>query len=233
MPPLRSFLFSRYGLLLGGLVILSVAVAGSLVNPLLEVYDILTDRAAVKSFIEAWGAAAPLAFMAVQILQVLIAPIPGEISGFVGGFLFGVGWGFLYSTIALTIGSAINFGVGRFLGYRFIRKLIPQNQLQRMDVFLSHQGLIMVLAFFIFPGFPKDYLSLFLGGTAIPFKLFIIIAGLGRLPGTFMLSLHGGVLFHGMYGLYAIVLAVSLVMLGLAIYYRTAIYRWAERFSNR
>jgi len=233
MPPIRSWLFSRYGLALGIFLIVSAVLAGIFVNHLLDLYDILTDREAVKAFIEAWGAAAPLAFMLVQILQVLLAPIPGEISGFVGGYLFGVGYGFVYSTIALTIGSAVNFGIGRFLGYRLIRKLVPRDQLERMDVFLTRQGLIMILAFFIFPGFPKDYLSLFLGGTAIPFKMFIIMAGLGRMPGTLMLSLHGGVLSHGMYGLYAIILGISLVIVGAAIYYRTAIYRWAERFGER
>ena len=233
MPSLRSFFISRYGAFLALFLIGSAVAAIFFLDPLLKFYDILTDREAVKSLIEAWGAAAPLGFMLIQLLQVIIAPVPGEVSGFVGGYLFGVGHGFFYSTIALTIGSAVNFWIGRFLGYRLIRKWIPENQLQRMDVFLTHQGLIMILAFFIFPGFPKDYLSLFLGGTAMPFKMFILLAGLGRMPGTLMLSLHGGILSQQRYGLYAIILGASLVMMLLAIYYRKAIYGWAERFNKR
>ena len=233
MPSLRSFLVSRQGLFLGLFIVGSAAVVFFFLNPLIQFYDILIDRQAVKSLIEAWGAGAPLAFILVQVFQVIFAPVPGEISGFVGGYLFGAGYGFIYSTIALTIGSAANFWIGRFLGYRFIRKLIPASQLQRMDVFLTHQGLIMILAFFIFPGFPKDYLSLFLGGTAMPFKVFIILAGIGRMPGTLMLSLQGGFVFQQMYGLYVVILGGSLVMMLLAIYYRKAIYGWAERFNKR
>lgn len=232
MPPLRSFLISRYGLFLAFVIVGSVAAAIFFLNPLLKFYDILIDREAVKSLIEGWGVAAPFGFMLVQVLQVLFAPVPGEVSGLVGGYLFGAGYGFIYSTLALTIGSAINFWIGRFVGYRFVRKLIPGQQLQRMDIFLARQGIIIALAFFIFPGFPKDYLSLFLGGTAMPFRLFIIIAGVGRMPGTLMLSLQGGLLFQKMYVFYAVVLGVSLVMLLIAVYYRKAIYRWAERFDK-
>jgi len=230
MPSLRLFFAHRYGLVLALVIAGSAVAAIFCLNPLLKFYGILTDREAVKSLIEAWGVAAPIGFMLIQVLQVLFAPVPGEISGFIGGYLFGVGYGFIYSTIALTLGSAVNFWVGRFVGYRFVRKLIPERQLQRMDLFLARQGVIVVLAFFIFPGFPKDYLSLFLGGTAMPFRLFIILAGVGRMPGTLMLSLQGGLLFQKMYALYALVLVGSLLMVLIAIYYRRSIYRWVERF---
>lgn len=233
MPSLRSFFTSRFGLFLVFAVVFSAGIVLLCLDPLLRFYDILIDREAVKSLIETWGAAAPLGFMLVQVLQVIFAPVPGEVSGFVGGYLFGAGCGFIYSTIALTLGSAINFWIGRLVGYRFVRRLIPDQQLQRMDIFLTRQGIIVVLAFFIFPGFPKDYLSLFLGGTAMPFRLFIIIAGVGRMPGTLMLSLQGGLLYQQMYALYALVLVASLLILLFAVYYRKAIYGWARRFNKR
>src|SRR6056297_951785 len=212
MPPLRFFLAPRLlilAVLLGGV---SVGIAVFFLDPLLNLYDTLTNRKAVESLIEAWGAAAPLGFMLLQVLQVILAPVPGEISGFVGGYLFGAGWGFLYSSIALTFGSMINFWIGRFLGYRLIRKWVPASELERMDVFLNRQGIILVLVFFIFPGFPKDYLSLFLGGTAMPFALFVLLAGFGRMPGTLLLSLQGGLLFEKMYMLYALVLGGTVLV---------------------
>jgi uncharacterized membrane protein YdjX (TVP38/TMEM64 family) len=227
LPPWRLLLFSA------ALLAVSLAVGLFFLDPLLRFYDILTDREAVGSLISEWGAMAPFAFMLIQILQVIIAPVPGEISGFAGGYLFGAGEGFLYSSLALTAGSAINFWIGRFLGFRFVRQWIPSQELERMDVFLRRQGIILVLAFFIFPGFPKDYLSLFLGGTAMPFKVFILLAGFGRMPGTLLLSLQGGLLFEKMYGLYGLVLAISLVFLLLVIHYRQAIYAWAERIGKR
>ncbi|HMA66463.1 MAG TPA: VTT domain-containing protein, partial [Desulfosalsimonadaceae bacterium] len=216
----------RYWLLAVFVLAVSAGAAIYFFDLLLEFYCMLTDRQTVASIVEKWEAAAPLVFVGVQILQVIAAPLPGEISGLVGGYLFGAGLGFLYSSIGLALGSAANFWIGRLLGYRLVRKWIPSAQLERMDGFLNRQGIIVVLTFFMFPGFPKDYLSLFLGGTAMPFALFIILAGLGRMPGTLLLSLHGDLLFEKMYAVYGVVLALTLAGVLLAIYYRKALYAW-------
>ena len=101
--------------------------------------------------------------MGIQILQVIFAPVPGEATGFIGGYLFGTIKGFLYSSIALTIGSWINFAIGRFFGERYVRKLIPPAKFEKFDRILKHQGVIIIFFLFVFPGFPKDYLCLFLG----------------------------------------------------------------------
>jgi uncharacterized membrane protein YdjX (TVP38/TMEM64 family) len=166
-------------------------------------YDIFTDREQIKG--------APVVFIIIQILQVLLAPFPGEATGFIGGFLFGATKGFLYSSIGLTVGSLINFTIGRFLGKRFVRKLIPPVQLERMDKFVKRQGVIVLFGLFIFPGFPKDYLCLFLGLSAIPLKIFIILTAIGRMPGTLMLSLQGSYIFEQRYGWFALILSVCLV----------------------
>ncbi|MFO7838947.1 MAG: VTT domain-containing protein [Desulfosalsimonadaceae bacterium] len=223
----------RYWLLAAFLLAVSAALVIYFFDLLVELYCLLTDRQAVASIVAKWDAAAPLVFIGVQILQVVAAPLPGEISGLAGGYLFGAGWGFLYSSIGLALGSAVNFWIGRLLGYHLVRKWVPREQLERMDGFLNRQGIIVVLTFFMFPGFPKDYLSLFLGGTAMPFRLFILMAAFGRMPGTLVLSLHGGLLYERMYALYALVLAVSLAAFFVMIYYRKALYAWAERFDKR
>ena len=125
-------------------------------------YDLLTDRDQIKAFVSSFGRYAPVVFITLQILQVLFAPFPGEATGFIGGFLFGTAKGFIYSSIGLTVGSWINFSIGRFLGKRYIRKMIPSNQLDRLDTIVKRQGIFVLFILFVFPGFPKDYLSLFI-----------------------------------------------------------------------
>ena len=85
----------------------------------------------------------------IQILQVIFAPVPGEATGFIGGFLFGTIPGFIYSSIGLTIGSWLNFMIGRLLGRRFVRKLIPTPQLTKIDAMLKRQGIIVVFILFV------------------------------------------------------------------------------------
>ena len=196
-------------------------------------YDIFTDREQIKVFVTSFGTGAPVVFIIIQILQVLLAPFPGEATGFIGGFLFGATKGFFYSSIGLTVGSLINFTIGRFLGKRFVRKLIPPAKLERMDNIVKRQGVIVLFGLFVFPGFPKDYLCLFLGLSAIPLKVFILLTAIGRMPGTLMLSLQGSYIFEQRYGWFVLILSVCLVLMFFAYRYREGLYNWIDKFNRK
>ncbi len=196
-------------------------------------YRLFSDREKIRDFIVSFGVAAPLVFMGIQVLQVIFAPIPGEATGFIGGYLFGTLNGFFFSSIALTVGSVINFAIGRFLGERFVRKMIPAEKFNKMDSLLKRQGVIVVFFLFVFPGFPKDYLCLFLGLSTLAPKVFILLAAVGRLPGTFMLSLQGAFLYEQNYFVLGIVAGLCTILALIAYRYRDTIYRWLERFNNQ
>lgn len=195
--------------------------------------DWVSDRDKVAGVITAYGNGAPLVFMAIQLLQVILAPIPGEATGFIGGYLFGAFNGFVYSSIALSIGSWINFAIGRFLGKRFVRRWIPEEKWRRMDRLLKRQGIIIIAILFVFPGFPKDYLCLFLGITDLPLKVFLLISCLGRMPGTLILSIEGSFLFEKNYTVLVIVFGIALAIGLLAMRYRERIYAWMEKPAQK
>jgi uncharacterized membrane protein YdjX (TVP38/TMEM64 family) len=50
-----------------------------------KLYDILQDHHRLKEIISSFGAYSPLAFILLQILQVVVAPIPGGAIEFLGG----------------------------------------------------------------------------------------------------------------------------------------------------
>ena len=200
---------------------------------LMTAYRWISDRDQVEQFVAAFGRGAPLAFMSLQVVQVVLAPVPGEATGFIGGYIFGTARGFIYSSLALAAGSLINFAIGRFLGRRYVRRWIPIDKLVRFDHLLKRQGIIVLLILFIFPGFPKDYLCLFLGITAIPLKAFLLIASIGRMPGTLMLSLQGEFLFQKNYTVFAVAFGVTLLAAVLSIRYREIIYRWMEKLNRK
>lgn len=200
---------------------------------IVEYFLVFSDREQIKSFITSFGAGAPAVFIIIQILQVLFAPVPGETSGFIGGFLFGTFKGFFYSGIGLTVGSCINFYIGRFLGERYIRKIISPDYLNRFDAFVKRKGAAVIFILFIFPGFPKDYLCLFLGLSTLSFKVFFIIVTIGRMPGTFLLSLQGAYLFEQNYLVFALILCLCIILSLLAYRYKESLYKWLEKFNNK
>jgi uncharacterized membrane protein YdjX (TVP38/TMEM64 family) len=196
-------------------------------------YLLFTNKDQIKTFITSFGSGAPIVFILIQILQVLFAPIPGEATGFIGGYLFGASKGFLYSSLGLTVGSWIIFVIGRLLGKRYVRKLIPIKQLDRFDLLVKRQGVVVLFLFFLIPGFPKDYLCFFLGLSDLPIRVFIIITAIGRMPGTYMLSLQGAFLYEQMYGLFALILGLCVLVAFFAYRYREPLYRRIERLNNK
>ena len=200
---------------------------------LINAIELFKDREKLEHFIKSLGIWGPVVFIALQIFQVVFAPVPGEVTGFMGGYIFGTLPGFLYSTAGLTVGSVINFMLGRILGRRYVRKLIPHQKLEKFDRLVRRQGAIILFVLFVFPGFPKDSLCLFLGLTALPLRVFAIIAAIGRMPGTFFLSLKGAYVYEKMYGVLAIVLAVCLILMFLSYWYREDIYRWIEKANKK
>ncbi len=196
-------------------------------------FTLVSNQEQVEAFLRAWGPiGAPVAFVGAQVLQVVFAPIPGEASGFAGGYLFGTLPGFVYSTIGLTAGSAFNFTLGRILGRRYVAKWIPDNYLQRFDALARRQGAILFFVFFVFPGFPKDYLCIFLGLTSLSVKVFILMAGIGRMPGTFMLSLQGAQVFQKDHVTLALLIAISLAFVIPAYIWRGRIYEWIDHLNR-
>ncbi len=192
-----------------------------------------SSKRQVGRFIRTFGPYAPLAFIFIQALQVVLAPIPGEATGIIGGYLFGTGLGFLYSTIGLTLGSMAAFGLGRWLGLPLIHRLVSKEVYHRFD-FVSHAGgELITLVCFLIPGFPKDYLCFLLGVSPMPFGMFLVICTFGRMPGTWLLSIQGAKVWNAQYTEFVIYLLVAVGAIVLAYIYREAVFQWMRRRHSR
>ena len=218
--------------LLSGLAIF-LLVESSWWERLMAYYELFTDRVWVRDMVKSAGWASALVFLGLQIGQVLFAPIPGEVTGFLGGYMFGVLNGFLLSTVGLTVGSMLAFGIGHFLGERVVRKLVRCESFEKYNQMVQYKGILVIFVFFLVPGFPKDYLCMFLGLTTLPGRVFFVISTLGRIPGTFALSLQGASVFEKDYMFFAIVTALTLVFALAAWLLRDPLYRWMARLRKR
>ena len=75
----------------------------------------LSNRDQVVLAVQSFGFFAPLIYVILQIVQTVAAPIPGQVVGSVGGFLFGP-WGILWTLIGSLIGDYIVFRLARRFG---------------------------------------------------------------------------------------------------------------------
>src|SRR2546425_3269867 len=172
------------------------------------------DKQLMPAMLAGWGVLAPVVFIAIQALQVIIAPIPGEVTGLLGGFVFGQWLGFLYSTIGLTIGSLGAFWVGRRLGATFVQGLVAPQVWERMGFLVEAEGAILCFIIYLIPGLPKDMVCYLFGMSPMPLWVFTVVSTFGRIPGTWVLSTQGA---HTAAGDYLEVILLTTLVLAVAL----------------
>ena len=217
--------------IIGGAIIATlIASCGWLVLTNAPAYQFLVrlyvDKRFLKHTLREWGVLAPVIFIGLQALQVIVAPIPGELSGILGGYLFGQWVGLLYSTIGLVLGSVTAFAVGRWLGARYVQKLVSPDIWRKMGFIVEAEGAILCFIIFLIPGLPKDMACYLFGLSPMPFWIFAVVSTLGRIPDTWVLSAQGA---HTASGDYRAVVFLTAIVVAVALplyYYRTRLVAW-------
>ncbi|WP_168719647.1 TVP38/TMEM64 family protein [Thermosulfurimonas marina] len=181
-------------------------------------WSLWENREALRAFVEAQGALAPLAFVALQALQVVLAPLPGEVTGFLAGYLFGPWEGFFLAMSGLALGSSAAFGLARLFERSLEAHFRERPFYQRTVRFTRRHGPTAAFLLFLFPGLPKDYLCYALGLLPFPFRLFFPVMLLGRAPATLALTFQGDALYRADWRrLFWVGLAVGLALCGFLI----------------
>jgi uncharacterized membrane protein YdjX (TVP38/TMEM64 family) len=187
----------------------------------------------LSKFLQSLGPYSPAVFVLLQILQVVAAPFPGELTGVVGGYVYGETMGFLLSTVGLTMGSWVAFELASILGRPFVERFVRQEVLQKFDFLTTNTGATICFLLFLIPGFPKDYLCYLLGLSRMKLSTFLIVSIFGRMPGTYLLTIQGAKFRNQEYYTVAIVGAICAVILLLAYLYRNQIYQWLKDWHNQ
>lgn len=227
------------------LLLVFIAVIWYLLFPL-GLVRYFTDRALLQQVIRDHHRSAALIFIGLQALQVVAAPVPGEVTGFAGGILFGTVKGIAFSTIGLTIGSWLAFMLARLAGRPLVEKVVSAETIKRYDYVMKHKGLFLAFLLFLIPGFPKDYLCFVLGLGHMGQRDFLIVSTLGRLLGTTLLTIEGSLFRNKRYVAFFTVMGLSIACILLVMIYRGSIERrlrrlrayqrlqtWSERRKRR
>lgn len=194
---------------------------------------LLMDRDRLLDFIREYRAYAVLVFVGFQAMQVVVAIVPGEVTGLVGGILFGPAWGILFSTLGLAAGSWIAFSLARLIGRPLVELFISRDTINRYDYVMKHKGMLLAVLLFLIPGFPKDILCYLLGLGHMRTGDFLIVSTAGRLLGTALLTVGGTALRDGRYGLFFTILGIGIGAILLVMIYRERIEGWFRRIKER
>jgi len=222
-----------WAILAGGLVLVLAAGALLLWSDRLPL-EIFRDRAALQAFLDRHGARAPLALMALQAAQVIVAPIPGHFLAVAAGMLFGPWLGTLYTVIGVGAGSALALVLARLAGRPLVSRLVPAAQLAQVDRWAAGRAPVFFFLFFLVPFLPDDLACFAAALSPLPLRLLLGIIVVARLPGHFASAWIGAtatrIPLAGWVAIAALALALT------AIYWRRrrALERWLlERIERR
>ena len=161
-----------------------VAVIGAVIVWWRPIYDFVSDPAQVRSWIEGLGAWGPIAIVFLEMIQALLAPIPGQAIEAVSGYLYGPWLGTLYPLIGMAIGSFITFSLARRFGRPLVVKLIGQQSMTRLDDLVRRGGAPFFFLIWLLPFAPDDLACVAAGLTPMPVGQFMVLMILGRAPGV-------------------------------------------------
>ena len=148
------------------------------------------DRVAqLHQWLALWGVWAWLAFVVVGVGLASLG-FPRIILATVGGAMFGVALGTLWSTMAAALAIMAPFLYSRHLGRELVARRMGR-RLQRFDDLLGQHGFMVVLLIRLCPvgnNFLTNYLA---GVTAIPLGTFLAASFIGYLPQSLIFALLG------------------------------------------
>jgi len=182
----------------------------------------------LSKFLQDLGPYSPAVFVLLQVLQVVAAPFPGELTGVAGGYVYGETIGFLLSTIGLSLGSWIAFELASILGRPFVERFVKRDVLEKFNFLTTNTGVAICFVLFLFPGFPKDYLCYVLGLSRMKLSTFLIVSIIGRIPGTYLLTVQGATIRNEEYHTFVIIAVASVATLAVAYFYRNQIFDWIK-----
>src|ERR687894_1262734 len=176
-------------LLVGAAVVVGVAVLLWLTGWGASLWEVFSDRERLQGVIRGAGALAPLVFVALLIVQAVIAPLPAPALAIAGGYGFGVVEGYLLTWVGSLIGGVVSFGISR----RFGRGLVAgSGPAERLDRFVEEHGAVLVFVLRLIPLVSFDAISYAAGLSGIGFRGFLLATALGMAPGTFAFVYLGG-----------------------------------------
>jgi uncharacterized membrane protein YdjX (TVP38/TMEM64 family) len=212
------------------LVLIGILAITIVLDYLPNILELTLSIDKFRNYIISLGHLGSIVFIFFQVLQTIIAPIPGEVIQIAGGYIYGTPLGMLYSTVGMFLGAIIAFYFTRFIGGSFIKKLLEKQSCQWMkDIIDSKKFSVILFIVFLIPGLPKDFLIYVAGLTPIkPLRFFGILFA-SRFPWLLASVSIGSNLRYGNYTSTIVISLIALISFILGIIYKDKLI---DKFSN-
>ncbi len=178
--------------------------------PLCQMLGTAQGREQLAALIERAGIFAPLLFLGLMAMQIVIAFIPGGPLEITAGVLFG-GWlGTILTVTGAFLGTLLVYHLVKKFGRPLVSCFVSEKKMKHY-AFLEEEDKLefWVFVLFLIPGIPKDLLTYIMPLTKVDEKQFLILSTLARFPALMASVLIGDSLSEGRYWLCVIIACIS------------------------
>lgn len=174
----------------------------------------LADARAVRAFVADHAFASRLTMLGINIVQVLLAFLPGEPVELASGYAFGFWEGTALCLVASGLATSAIYWATRRWGWKLVGLFFDRSLFDRFSWLKSAKRLeLIMLIVFLIPGTPKDFLTYFAGLTNMRFLPVVLIATFGRIPSIVTSTITASAVGSGNWPLVACTLVVSALLL--------------------
>lgn len=174
----------------------------------------LADARAVRAFVSDHAFVSRLAMLGINIVQVLLAFLPGEPVELASGYAFGFWEGTALCLVASGLATSAIYWATRRWGWKLVGLFFDRLLFDRFSWLKSAKRLeLIMLIVFLIPGTPKDFLTYFAGLTNMRFLPVVLIATFGRIPSIVTSTIAASAVGSGNWPLVACTLVASAFLL--------------------
>ncbi len=189
---------------------------------------------AVTEFLRANKAKGLLIYILVQIIQIVISIIPGQIFQVAAGYVYGFLTGLIASMMGAAIGTTITYFLAKWLGRGGMEAIFGKEKMtyyvKRLN---SHRAYNIVFLLYLIPGIPKDLVGYAAGISRINFKIFLLLSLVGRAFGMIGSLLVGTMYEKKMYIAMLCVSVIFLFIFIICIIYRKKLISYIDSIYDK
>lgn len=128
---------------------------------------------ALVNVINGFGGWGMFVYFLIQVLQVVILPLPAAVCYIPGSLIWGPLTATLVASAGVIVGSVICYFIGKFFGKRAVVWIAGKETTEKYSAYLSKRGKVLFVLMQILPFFPDDILCMVVGLTGMNFWFFL------------------------------------------------------------
>lgn len=149
-------------------------------------HDVTSQMEQIQLFVEGFGMAAPVVYVVLVTIEVVLAPIPGLMLYAPGGIIFGPVAGGALSLLGNVLGATIACSLTRSIGSNWLTRFFTPEQLDRMQSKIEARGAWWIFLLRLNPLTSSDIVSYAAGFTVIPIRKVVFATACGMAPLCFV-----------------------------------------------